>query len=67
MKCPTLVHCGSSLVHIEVSSIIWLYMIKAGLMSLELSLWPAHQRENATQMIGDYKTITDSLLNMDKV
>lgn len=57
MKCPTLAHCGSSLVHMEVSSIIWLYMIKAGLMSLAFSFWPAHQRENATQMIGDSKTI----------
>lgn len=57
MKCPTLVHCGCSLVLIEISSIIWLNMNKAGLMSLALSFWPAHQREHATQVIGDYKTI----------
>lgn len=53
MKCPTLVHCGCSLVLIEISSIIWLNMNKAGLMSLALSFWPAHQREHATQVIGD--------------
>lgn len=49
MNCPTLVQHGASLVNCEAASIISLYRFRAGLTSSELSLWPAHQKENEKQ------------------